>query len=130
MTAARAWAAGTLVAASPNHESEAMADARQWGASASELEGLGQLLSQGPVQPKIWLHNVAVVTAFCLAGTQWRTGLDLVDGRVRMVWIGLDYAGAQIAIEQGGKTITPELWTGLRIMEQAARNVFNGETVL
>ncbi len=132
MAAARAWAAGSLDAATPRsfEDDEVLADARRFGASAAELAGLRQILLAGQADAlSVWADNAPVVAAFVVTATQWRTALDLVDGRMRLVWIGLDYAGAKVSIEQSGMTISPALWTGLRIMEAAARDALNGDRV-
>jgi hypothetical protein len=41
-------------------------------------------------------------------------------------WIGLDYAAAAAGLAGAGIETTPEIWSGLRVMESAARNVLNG----
>ena len=132
MAAARAWVAGQLDADQPIaiEEPEAIADARRWGAGADEIAGLRQhLLAPGAGGVAVWRSNAPAVAAFLVAGTQWRTALDVVDGRVRMVWIGLDYAGAKISIEQSGMVLTADNWTGVRIIEAAARDALNGDVV-
>ncbi len=64
--------------------------------------------------------------AFLAAASQWRA-VSIGGGLApaRLYWIGLDYAGARAGIELSGITITPELWAGVQIMEDEARNALN-----
>ncbi len=122
--------AGQLIAAEPNskQEPEAIADARRFGADEGQLAELRLHLVGPAFAPvRVWRSNIEAVLAFVMAGTQWRTTLDLVGQSLRLRWIGLDYAGAKIGIEGSGLTLTPRLWTGLRIMEAAARDALNGD---
>lgn len=69
----------------------------------------------------VWPENVATVEAFLVCGTQWRAAA----GVERLVFLGLDYAGAKVAIEAAGMTLDPKLFNGLRAMEIAARDALN-----
>lgn len=69
----------------------------------------------------IWPDNVAAVEAFLACETQWRA----VPGSKRLVFIGLDYAGATAGIAAAGITVTPPLWSAVRVMEMAAREALN-----
>jgi hypothetical protein len=93
-----------------------------------EISAIRQAL-EGPIggDHEVWPENAEIVEAFLSAASQWRTtpiGGGLAP--VGTLWIGLDYAGARVGIEQAGIAITPELWAGVRVMEAAARNVLNG----
>jgi len=70
----------------------------------------------------VWPDNVPAVLAFLAAATQWRTG----TAGDRLVWIGLDYAGARAGIEAAGLRLDPAVWEGLRVMEAEARDALNG----
>ncbi len=64
--------------------------------------------------------------AFYAIGTQWRTAL--FGGGIAPVittFIGLDYGAAIAGLRAAGIKVTPKLWTGVRIMEQAAVSVLN-----
>jgi hypothetical protein len=103
-------------------------DARLFGLSEEAVDLIRQALAvPAGGQCEVWAENVEIVEAFLAASTQWRTapiGGGLAP--IGMVWIGLDYAGARVGIEQAGFTITPELWDGVRVMEVAARDALNG----
>lgn len=77
----------------------------------------------------VWPQNIETVRAFFAAGTQWRTTM-LPDGAsgFRLLWVGLDYQGAKVAIEAMNIEVDPSLWAGLALMEEAAMAVMNGET--
>jgi hypothetical protein len=75
----------------------------------------------------VWPENVGVVEAFLSISSQWRTAS--IGGGLspsRLVYLGLDYAGARAGIEAAGIAITPELWAGVRVMEDAACDALNG----
>jgi hypothetical protein len=74
----------------------------------------------------VWPDNVAVVRAFLAASSQWRSvvaGGGLAPARI--FYVGLDYAGAKVAIDALGIAITPELFVGIQVMEDAAREILN-----
>jgi hypothetical protein len=76
----------------------------------------------------VWPEHVAAVTAFLSAQTQWRTAVRwLPSGVAGTWWIGLDYAGARVAIEAAGIAITPALWARLATIEHAAIAALNAE---
>lgn len=83
--------------------------------------------AQGAVDFEVWPENWEALNAFLYVSTQWRTasiggGLE----PVQVYWQGLDY-GAVCAMLTGlGFAQTPALWSDLRVMEVAARNVLNG----
>lgn len=80
-------------------------------AIAAELASIDQDDYEG-----LWPEHVEAVNAFLVASTQWR----VVAGLSRLVTLGLDYVGAKAGIEAAGITITPPLWSALRVMEIAA----------
>jgi hypothetical protein len=75
----------------------------------------------------VWPVNAPIVAAFCAVGSQWRTTLKILGGDFATRFIGLDYAGAKVALEALGVSITAELWSGLQVMEGAARDALNGD---
>lgn len=78
----------------------------------------------------VWLENVAAVAAFLAVASQWRTAWVFGQDGARMHFVGLDYAGARAGLEAAGIALTPDLWAGVRVMEEAARQAMNGEVFL
>lgn len=105
----------------------AVTEARRWGLPAPAVAAIAaQLASPTEADEGLWLENVAAVDAFLACDTQWRTAAvagGLAPGRI--VFIGLDYAGARAGIEAAGIALTPEIWEGVRIMEAEARDALN-----
>jgi hypothetical protein len=73
----------------------------------------------------VWPEHVEIVRAFCAGGTQWRTSLRPAGLGFRPLYLGLDYAGVRIALDALAIPVTPRLWVGLAIMEQAAVAALN-----
>jgi hypothetical protein len=73
----------------------------------------------------VWPENVEALAAFLAASTQWRVASLSTMTRARLVYLGLDYAGARAGIEAAGITLTPSLWADVCIMEEAARAALN-----
>lgn len=46
-----------------------------------------------------------------------------------MLYIGFDYASVRVGLKAMKIGITPQLWSGLLVMEKAARAALNGEAV-
>lgn len=101
-----------------------LADARAAGMDEASLAALrGDL--EGDEAEGLLPVNLPVIRAWLTAcGTQWRTGSA---GMGRLVWIGLDYAGVRVGLEAQGIAVTPALWGGLQVMEQAAIAALNME---
>jgi len=75
----------------------------------------------------VFSENAAIVEAFLIVSSQWRVvALQGRDG-TRCHVVGLDYAGVRAGLEAAGIALTPELFFGLRIMEDEARAVLNEE---
>jgi hypothetical protein len=72
---------------------------------------------------EVWPENWDTVAAFVAISTQWRA-LAMPTGHIR--YMGLDYTGARAGLDAAGVEVTPELWTGIRIMEDAGRAAANG----
>ena len=120
MAAARCWAGG----GGPDL-SEALKEARDMGAPEEVLARLEQ--EQAASDFEVWPENWATVEAFEVVETQWR--VTALPGGIeggKVYWHGLDYAGVAAGLAGHGIETTPELWSGLRLMEAAARDVLNG----
>jgi hypothetical protein len=72
---------------------------------------------------EVWRVNWPIVDAFLAVATQWRQ-LALVDGRV--LWAGLDYTAADVALRRAEIAITADQWRGLQLMEREAAAALNG----
>ncbi|UWQ92982.1 DUF1799 domain-containing protein [Rhodobacteraceae bacterium M382] len=66
--------------------------------------------------------NLPALTAFLQVCTQWRS-VVLPQGGVQ--WLGLDYSGARDGLALAGIDVDADLWDGVRIMEDAARQALN-----
>lgn len=73
-------------------------------------------------ETEVWAENWDIVSAFCAVFSQWRVTV-LPSGR--LLYSGLDYAGARAGLDCAGFAITPDLWSGIRIMESEARQALN-----
>lgn len=71
---------------------------------------------------EVWPENAAVVDAFLTIASQWRTA---GGGMGPIVYLGLDYTAAIAGITAAGIGLTPETWSGVRVMEGAAREALN-----
>lgn len=75
----------------------------------------------------MWPQHVAAVQLFLAAATQWRTvPLTSVAGS-RVLWIGLDYSAARVAVDALSMPLTPVLWAEFMIIERAAIAALNGD---
>jgi hypothetical protein len=101
-----------------------VADLRRLGMDEAAIAGvvarepLGQTRDEGG----LWPENAAVAEAFLSVATQWRTA----PAGPGWVAIGLDYAAVRVGLRAAGLKVTPALWSGLRVMEDAAREALNG----
>lgn len=102
---------------------------RRFGFAAASIEAARAALVGGPDNSAgVWPQNVTIVLAFLAASSQWRiAGLGGGFVPARVYFVGLDYAGARVAIEAVGIAITPTLWVGMQVMEAAARDALNGD---
>ncbi|WP_157384472.1 DUF1799 domain-containing protein [Nitratireductor soli] len=108
---------------------EAADDARRWGMDEPDIAALVAALSgrRSAGFAGVWPDNCPAVDAFLAAASQWRTALVVEGGRLRMMWIGLDYAGAAVAWKAGGRMIDAAVFAGVQAIELAARAAMNGE---
>lgn len=75
---------------------------------------------------EVWSDHWDIVLAFLAVATQWRVvglGGGFEPSRIRFV--GLDYAAVRVALDAEAIAVTPELWRGLRVMEDAACAALN-----
>jgi hypothetical protein len=93
---------------------------------AAVVRALADRLARAPEPAALWSDNLPAAEAFLVAASQWRTSLELENGRLKPVFIGLDYAGAAVAWGAHGFALSSDLFRRLRIMEAAARAALNG----
>lgn len=106
-----------------------MRDARRFKMPEAAIAAIRSRINSAPWEDQsgLWPENIEAVDAFLKASTQWRvTALSLGLAPGRLVYIGLDYAGARAGMEAAGILLTPKLWHGVRIMEVAALEALNG----
>ena len=75
----------------------------------------------------VWPDNRPAVDAFLAAASQWRTAMALEGGRLRTLWIGLDYAGAAAAWSLCGLAVSATTFASIQALEVTARSCLNGE---
>ena len=125
--AARAWVSGGLDEGAGDDDDEAVADARRWGLGEDAVDAIrGALSGNTGDGAGVWPQHVAIVTAFLACATQWRTTVAPAGDGFKLLWLGLDYAGARAGVEAAGLALDPDIWAGVRIMEAAARDALNG----
>jgi uncharacterized protein YbdZ (MbtH family) len=84
---------------------------------------VAERLKAEPRRFGVWPENMAVVDAWMVVCSQWRT-TALANGQV--LWTGLDYASAKVGLDMASVALTPAQWSGLRLMERVAAAVLNG----
>ncbi|WP_257195879.1 MULTISPECIES: DUF1799 domain-containing protein [unclassified Bradyrhizobium] len=114
--------------------------ARHAGMDADSLVALREEIEGGLPKDdaeftRIWPDNVPAVEAFLAVATQWRVvacspGGALGPGGGAIgpsvpIYLALDYAAVRAGLDAEGIAVTPELWRGLRVMEQAAAAALN-----
>jgi len=85
----------------------------------------------------VWPENWDIVCAFLEVASQWRVtavgggGFAGMGGAaiapVMPMFIGLDYSAVRVGLDALGIAVTPDLWRGLLIMENAACAALNEE---
>lgn len=83
----------------------------------------------------IWPDNLDTAKAFFAVNGQWRVVTRSAGGYASHwggmlaptvpMFLGLDYTAVKFGLEADGIAITPELWRGLRAMEEAACKILN-----
>jgi len=74
----------------------------------------------------VFPENWTAVCAWSAVCTQWRTAaISGGLGAGRLVYLGLDYAGARAGLALADMDVTPELWAALQVMEGAAIEELN-----
>lgn len=86
----------------------------------------------------IWPSSLPVAQAFFAVSLQWRVVsrggggfAGMFGGMVepmRPFFIGLDYGAVRAGLDAEGIAVTPELWRGLRAMEDEACSVLNEDS--
>lgn len=89
---------------------------------ASAEEWVGELPAE---ELPIWPENWPTAQLFMALQTQWRIAL----GMGQVVWLGLDYAAAQAAMQLLAvpRKDRQEIFAGLCVMERAALPVLNAK---
>ncbi len=111
-------------------DAKAIEDARRFGfdpVSMAELvEALRDPADADEDDDGVWPEHIEIVQAFLAVDTQWRT-VPAGGGFAPMmpIWVGLDYSAVRVGLEAEGIAITPELWRGLRVMEDEASHELN-----
>jgi hypothetical protein len=115
-------------------------DARRFGMDGQSLANLRLALDapaaiDGEEFDGIWPENAPTAEAFYAVCTQWRvvpiggSGFASAFGGsvapTTPFFVGLDYTAARTGLDAEGFDVTPELWRGLRVMENAACAVLN-----
>ncbi len=72
----------------------------------------------------MWPENVGAVTAFLSVASQWRMLGSAAGG---FIAIGLDYQGVRAGFALARVRMTPELWTGVQLVEAGAVAALNGK---
>lgn len=106
-------------------------DAQQFDMDAASLAHLRAAMqsdddSEDDDVCEVWPEHWDTVRAFVSVGTQWRVasiGGGFAPGR--MIFLGLDYSAVRIALDAEAIVITPDLWRGLRVMENEACALLN-----
>jgi hypothetical protein len=95
----------------------------------ADIEKLKAVLLAGTASGSfngVWPANRSAVDAFLAVASQWRTAMTVEEGRLKTMWIGLDYAGAAVAWTARGIELTAELLASIQIIEMSARKALNG----
>ncbi|MEJ0012788.1 MAG: DUF1799 domain-containing protein [Bauldia sp.] len=98
-------------------------DAARFGFSEKGIGALRSHMEAAPGTFMLWPEHEAAVRAFmAVCGSQWRAAISPTG---RIVYLGLDYAGARAGLDAAGIDVTPELWADLQTMEHAAAAALN-----
>ncbi len=73
---------------------------------------------------EVWPDNMPIVDAWLIVCTQWNT-VSLTNGQV--LYHGLRYGDAKIALDTAEVFLRPAQWSGLRLMERVASAALNGQ---
>lgn len=105
-----------------------ISDAERFGMDAESIDNLrGVVAGRTGRDEGVWPEHVPIVEAFLIVSSQWRTAtLGGGMGPGRVLYIGFDYGAVLAGLSAAAVTVTPELWRGVRVMEDAARAALNG----
>ena len=90
-----------------------------------EIAGLTTMLETGGSE-SLWAAHLPAFRAFGAVQTQWRTRLVATEHGLRSLVIGLDYAGAKVALDALAIVLQPHQWTDLGVLEREAAAALNG----
>ena len=113
---------------SRTRDDDALRDAARWGMSEEEIGAVQLVLNDiaGGTETAVWRMHVRALELLDAAGTQWRTRLEAVDGRLVARVAGLDYAAARVAWDALKLAATPHDWRRLMVLEAEAVTALNG----
>lgn len=76
----------------------------------------------------IWEAHLPALDAFLEISGQWRVVArgQAAQGQSSLCWIGLDYTAVQAGFALAGRTVLPELWAEVTIIEDGALAELNG----
>ena len=89
---------------------DALSDAALWGFSG---------IDEGPApdtEVGLWAVHQPALVAFLAVCTQWRVIADDAG----LIYLGLDYAAADVGLRRAGIETTSDLWADLRVIETGA----------
>lgn len=97
-----------------------------------QFEAMGAEIAPGviPAEPaeiegfKVLPENWTSLCTFLACETQWRVAATMAG----MIWLGLDYPGADVVLRRSGVADTDAVFADLQVMEDAALDIFR-ETV-
>jgi len=90
-----------------------------------DAESLDRLREDLGEAEGLWPEHVAIVEAFLSCDTQWRVASVSQGFGARVLYVGLDYSACRVGLELAGISVTPELWSGLQLLERIATEVLN-----
>lgn len=108
-----------MEAPGPSERDALLADAALLGLTPAQVDQMQAATRRDPSAEGIWPENAPTIRAWLSVASQWR-----VSGAV---YLGLDYAGVRAALDALAITVGPDLWSGLQVMEFAARDVLNAQ---
>lgn len=109
----------------PDIAEETRRDAESFGLAP---EAIARLAARPDAGGGVWPDNVQIVRAFLAVETQWRTAVAGGMESSRILFVGLDYTAVRAGLDAVGIEITPDLWSGLQVMEGDARAAMNGRS--
>lgn len=100
-----------------SRDDDALSDAALWGFDGIDA---GPDLEPGR-EEGLWAGHQRAMLAFLAVCTQWR----VVAGQAGLIYVGLDYAAADVGLRRAGIETTPDLWSELQGIETGAVAALN-----